>query len=864
MINYRPVYQHKGSTLSADSGYIYQDTTQRTFFEGFGRVIITQPNGTVVYADKLHYTEDTQVAVLTRNVRMIDAQSTLTTNHLTYNMRSSVGTYTGGGRIVNVTDTITSQNGYYFDNTQDAYFRHDVVVRTPNTQIYTDTMRYNTASKTVYFYGPTNIQGDEGQNLYTESGEYNTITENARFGKNNLYTEGSRFLKGDSLYYDGESGNGRAVHNVIYIDTADTYQMVGGLGLYNKSDESITMTRNPLVIMVTQEEESPLDSMAVDSMDTSGGSVEDIAPSASKPSVVSDSVRADSLGNAPPMEKTFRTDSIYLTADTLFSQLILLKDYVPMEFHLDREGGEIDDGFDFDDFGDFDDGGSAEADSLYAGGLDDLDLKAGQNADSVAIPLPDTTETGTPPDLSIPLDLSRDVVADTTWVSQEELAATKQDIVAEALSRRAQTVPLTAGRDILERNLEADSLLRVRAPIPTGTEVDSLMGKALLAAARPTVDSLVADTASIDSTTTTRIVKAYRNVRLFKSDLQAVADSAYYGYPDSMMRFFGSPMVWAQGSQMSSDTMYMQIVDEKLDNLLLFGNAFMVNTERDSTKFNQIKGRKITGFFTNNELERLFVDGNAESIYYTMDTENIRYQDMYHNRSSRIKLLVDNNEITRFIPIRSIEGKFSPLHLVTQEAEILDGFIWKPGDRPTSKEDLLTRKREIITEQSITSDSTDISPEMTSRPTPEEPLDSVEPMEDIPSTDTLSTDKKIAIEQPSDTTKSSMPDSLQVDLPQDSIAKPDSIPELIDSLRIDSLGKKTIPNTVATDEQFNASLPVITYGSAWVDRERVNAYLRRQISDRVKPMLPRHDRAASGLRDERDKQELRHGTLFRR
>src|SRR5690606_4883442 len=122
-----------------------------------------------------------------------------------------------------------------------------------------------------------------------------------------------------------------------------------------------------------------------------------------------------------------------------------------------------------------------------------------------------------------------------------------------------------------------------------------------------------------------------------------------------------------------------------------------VNTEHDSTKFNQIKGRKITGFFANNELERLFVDGNAESIYYTRDDNNIRYQDMYHSRSSRIKLLVENNEITQFIPFRAIEGKFSPLHLVTQEAEIHSGFVWKPGDRPNSKEDLLARKREVGT-----------------------------------------------------------------------------------------------------------------------------------------------------------------------
>lgn len=784
MINYRPVYQHKGSTLSADSGYIYQDTTQRTFFEGFGRVIITQPNGTVAYADKLHYTEDTQVAILTNNVRMIDAQSVLTTNYLTYNMRSGVGTYTGGGRIVNETDTITSQNAYYFDNTQDAYFRHNVIVRTPHTQIYTDTLRYNTASKMVYFYGPTNIKGEDDQNLYTESGDYHTVSEYAKFGKNNLYTEGSRFLTGDSLYYDGESGNGRAVHNVLFIDTADVFYMSGGLGLYDKSNESITMTQNPLVITVTRDRQAPSDSLAQDSLARPADLTLEPDSVLQETIALPDSLASDSLATGPP-EESMRTDSIYMTADTLFSQLILLKDYVPMNFNLDRDGGEIDEGMDFGEFGD-----EAMMDDTGFGDELSLDGITGEaTVDSLASSLPDSLQPDNPPDRVIPLDLSREVVADSITVSQEARAAVKENIVAEALSRRAQTVPLTAGREILERNLTADSLLRAQATIPTGNEVDSLLAKAVEATQRIPTDTLATDSLASD-TTTTRIIKAYRNVRLFKSDLQAVADSAYYGYPDSMMRFFGSPMVWAQGSQMSSDTMYMQIINEKLDNLLLLSNAFLVNSEHDSTKFNQIKGRKITGFFTDNELERLFVDGNAESIYYTRDEKNIRYQDMYHSRSSRIKLLVENNEITKFVPIRAIEGKFSPLHLVTQEAEVLSGFIWKPGDRPRSKEDLLARKRETGT-AAIAADTTGAG----QLPVPANTLDITDPIPDTLGVDEQRNDRTLDAGQP-------LPiDSIQSTHTRDSITVRDSIKAVTDTLRRDTTA---IPlDSIATDSASN-------------------------------------------------------------
>src|SRR5690606_12736836 len=95
---YRPVFAHEGSTLAADSADYNQGDN---FFDAFGNVVITQPNGTVAYADKLHYTEATQQALLTGNVRLVDQNSILSTGYLTYNLKTKIGNYHGGGRIIN-------------------------------------------------------------------------------------------------------------------------------------------------------------------------------------------------------------------------------------------------------------------------------------------------------------------------------------------------------------------------------------------------------------------------------------------------------------------------------------------------------------------------------------------------------------------------------------------------------------------------------------------------------------------------------------------------------------------------------------------------------------------------------------------
>ncbi len=721
MMNYRPVYEHHGSTLSADSGYIYNDDEGRQYFDAFGKVIITQPSGTVIFADKLHYVAETQLATLTNNVRMVDGNSVLTTNYLTYNMKNGVGTYTGGGRIVNTTDTITSRNATYFDNSKDAYFRYDVVVRTPDVKIYTDTMRYNSETKITYFYGPTNIKGNEGENLYTERGEYNTDTEQAWFDQDNLYTSGSRFLRGDSLFYDGKTGNGRAVDNVVFIDTADQFFAFGGVGLYHRTDESITMTQNPLVMTVTRN-----DSTATDApVDTLASPPDSVAP---------DSLALDRLDT--PRTDRPAVDTIYMTADTLFSQVIPLKMYIPKVFDLDREGGALDEYEDEDygedygtefgeEFGEPDLSQEMDTlmkevphDSLQAQPGDTLARRPNLPPDSLKAPSPDSLATK----VGSVASKADTAVANTDTVASKTTAKTDSTLLNTHI-KRVKAVPLqlpTGPDDALARNLAADSILRSQASIPTGGEADSLMAGAVAAISRTPTDTTVVMDSLASDTASTRIIKAYYNVRLFKSDLQAVADSVYYGYPDSMMRFFGRPMIWAQGSQMTADTIYMQIRHEQLDNMLLVNNAFMVNTQLDSSKYNQIKGRRITGFFTDNALERMFIDGNAESIYYIVDEKRKIYTDMYHSRSSRIKILVDSNQITHFIPIRRIDGKVYPMHLAPQEAQILEGFIWKPGDRPTSKEDLLARRRPPADAALETpADTTEVS----GRPVPTEPVD---------------------------------------------------------------------------------------------------------------------------------------------
>ncbi len=576
----QPVFAHDGSTLAADSAdYNHAANT----FDAFGHIVITQPSGTVIYSDLLNYNGNTKVAILTNNVRLIDKEATLTTPLLTYNMGTRMGTYTGGGKIVDGENVLTSKNGYYFGSTRDAYFRHNVVLTSPDALIKTDTLRYNANTKIAYFYGPTNIYGKD-DTLYTENGTYNNETDQARFGKKNLYTQGSKSMKGDSLFYDRKAGYGRAMGNIIFIDTAEKAELRGGIGLYKKSDESILVTQNPYVVIITE----------------------------------SDSAKVD---------------SIWYTADTLFSKVVYTRDIKPYK-----------------------------KDELKS----DTELSAPEPAAAVVKPtgldpsnaVTDSVDSKTP--------LTQDSSKRAPPVLADKKAPPPDVIKAPPISTPAKTDSSKL------RSAKRPSVQPVKAGVK-----DTLKNVKAIPA-----DSIPQDTAK------NRIVIAYHNAKIFKSDLQARADSMFFSYSDSTVRCYFSPMLWAQGSQLSGDTIYLQMKNKKLNNMLLQHNSFIVNSEdTDSTNFNQIKGKVITGYFKDNKLNQMFVDGNAESVYYVKDDS--AYVGLNHQVSSRIKMNFADGKLTGINFIRAIQASTKPMGKLTDEDKILKGFIWKPKDRPKSKEEII-------------------------------------------------------------------------------------------------------------------------------------------------------------------------------
>jgi lipopolysaccharide export system protein LptA len=192
-------------------------------------------------------------------------------------------------------------------------------------------------------------------------------------------------------------------------------------------------------------------------------------------------------------------------------------------------------------------------------------------------------------------------------------------------------------------------------------------------------DTISAITVMDTSANGYRLMKAFHGCRIFSKDLQAKCDSLSYSFQDSVIRMYTDPVLWSEENQLTSDSMAIFTKHRQADRMELYNSAF-VASQVDTLRFNQIKGRSLTGFFRDNELYKINIEGNGESIYYLVDGEEIVGKNTA--KCAKIEILVDDGKITDIYEYQSPEGVIDPPSSAPRENPKLPGFNWFDGIRP--------------------------------------------------------------------------------------------------------------------------------------------------------------------------------------
>ena len=201
-------------------------------------------------------------------------------------------------------------------------------------------------------------------------------------------------------------------------------------------------------------------------------------------------------------------------------------------------------------------------------------------------------------------------------------------------------------------------------------------------------DTLVSIESEYDSA---KRILAYHNVRVWKSNLQGLADSAAYHLSDSLLYFYEDPIFWNLNNQLEGDTVVMEVTEKEIKSMSMLQKAFLA-TEDTLHNFNQIKGRTMEADFIDSKIHRINVNGNGESIYYVLDesdSTNIFTLGMNRILCSDMTIRFVDEKLDNISFYIKPEARFIPPHELTAEIQKLDGFDWRGEQRP-ELEDLLS------------------------------------------------------------------------------------------------------------------------------------------------------------------------------
>lgn len=184
---------------------------------------------------------------------------------------------------------------------------------------------------------------------------------------------------------------------------------------------------------------------------------------------------------------------------------------------------------------------------------------------------------------------------------------------------------------------------------------------------------------------------AYHKVKFFKNDMQGKCDSLVFITTDSAMNMYGRPTLWSEENQLTADSIKLITGNKSLRSMELKGNGFIVSQE-DTMRYNQIRGKYMKGFFKENKLIRVNVEGNGQTIYYAKekDSKTKKEEIKAVNRAdcSDLNIYLKANQIDHITFITKPDAILYPLNQVDVKELKLKNFTWREHERPMTAKDI--------------------------------------------------------------------------------------------------------------------------------------------------------------------------------
>lgn len=684
--------QHNGAVITCDSAVRYSDTR----IEFFGNVLINK-NTTYIYGDRAEYDGDRNEArVYSDIVKVIDGEATLYTYEFLFNTKENIGEFGGGGVLTNRDNLLESVRGYYYADTKELIAVERVEMRNDEYELTGDSVVYNMATDNAFFYDRTNIWNRDGDYLYADRGAYEKADTLYIVTRNGYLLTDKQEMWSDSIDFYRMRNHVILRRDIQLDDTEHKVLAFGEYGEYWKEPGNALLTDRPSAISYDRSQGDSL-FMRADTMYLF--TINEAAERRAAERRAAEQARADSLAALG-----LQADAEHVpTAAADGSHPVSAGDEAETDSDSQASDTELPDASDLP-------GEAVPADSLLT--------QHPAGSDSLSVPAIDPLDTLVGDARKAYLKEQERKVRAAAKAAKEKARKAKLDEIAERRQQKA-TAKLMAQKEREEKRLEArrlkaESKLRARqaraarkgktVPVDSTAlqEIDSLLEKNAVeqdSLIRLATDSLTADSLSLltaDSLDVEqpetprdsiyRLLKGYRDVRIYRSDFQSVCDSMTSISTDSTIHLYINPVLWNQSNQVTSDVMDIYTERQQLARAEFVGSPMMV-AQLDTTHYNQVAGKEMTSYFRNNEIYRNDVNGNAQTIYYMQDGEPPQITDVGFIESGDCSFYIEGKQVVTIVYRQDPVWNLYPIDKLPADQELfLKGFRWEGARRPSQRD----------------------------------------------------------------------------------------------------------------------------------------------------------------------------------
>ena len=202
-----------------------------------------------------------------------------------------------------------------------------------------------------------------------------------------------------------------------------------------------------------------------------------------------------------------------------------------------------------------------------------------------------------------------------------------------------------------------------------------------------------------------RLIRGFYGMRLFRDDMQAVADSAVYNTRDSILALFGKPILWSDNQQISAKHIDVFFKDSTMDYAHGVGDCIAIQ-QQTPRYYNQMAGKEMFAYVRDGEVRQVDVSGNAETVFFPQDEQSGDWLGINKTQSSFVKLFIKDEKIDHVVFTSATTGTMYPIDQLSDKETHLAQFFWadylrprKPGDVFDSPEKLAAVSEEENTEE---------------------------------------------------------------------------------------------------------------------------------------------------------------------